>query len=114
MVWWGDPPAAPPASPELIPPAPASCSLTRGGADGVGVLSGSSCVSPAAGVAAGAEPQPGVVVPRWAALGTPSSHKVGRARRFICILFSSLRLVSRGRTHVAVSTGPCDVCFVSS
>ncbi|KAK2540708.1 Adam19 isoform A [Columba livia] len=30
---------------------------------------------PSGGVAAGAEPQPGVVVPRWAALGTPSSHK---------------------------------------
>lgn len=96
MVWWGDPSAAPPGTPELSLPAPASCSLTRGGADGVEVLSGSSCISPAGGVAAGAEPQPGVVVPRWAALGTPSSHKVGSARRFIYILFSSFRLVSRG------------------
>lgn len=110
----GDPPAPPITRAELSSPAPASCSVTRGVADGVGVVSGSSCVSPAGGVAAGVEVQPEVVEPRWAALGSPGNEKVGRAQRFTYILFSSLRIVSRGRNDVAVSTGTCDVRFVLS
>lgn len=106
----GDPQASPTASADLSLPAPASCSLAPRGAGGVEVVSGSSCVSPAGGIAA--ELQPQVVVPRWAALGSPSSEKVGRAQRFICILFSNLLTVSRGRTDVAVSGGSCDVRFV--
>lgn len=79
---------------------------------GIGVVSGSSCVSPAVGaVAAGAEPQPEVVEPRWAAPGSPASQKVGRAQRFIYVFFANLRIVSRGRNDVAGSAEPCDARF---
>lgn len=83
----------PPPRPCGAPPALHERLREPPGSGGAGAGSGAPRDPPAAG----AEPQPEVVEPRWAAPGSPGGQKVGRARRRISVLFpTSASFAGRG------------------
>lgn len=71
------------------------------GSGGAGAGSGAPRDPPAAG----AEPQPEVVEPRWAAPGSPGGQQVGRARRLVPVLFATSASFAGRGGHGA--TGRC-------